>query len=67
MSGNIHLTGYSFVIVASLWLVNDLIELFIEVCMYVKLYLNTLASDNFLQIADFHEGRHTITKISRKV
>ena len=30
------------------------------VCMYVKLYLTTLASVNY--IAGFHEGRHTNTK-----
>ena len=32
----------------------------LNVCMYVKLYLTTLASVNY--IAGFHEGRHTNTK-----
>ncbi len=37
--------------------------------MYVKLYLNTLASDIFLQIADFESTRGVtqLLKISRKV
>ena len=39
---------------------GDVITKTLYVCMYVKLYLTTLASVNY--IAGFHEGRHTNTK-----
>ena len=32
------------------------------VYVYKTIYINTLASDNYLQAADFLEGRRTVTK-----